>query len=198
MAEMGRRLVDARGIAGLDQGTAARLLGYTCGVHLSEAENGRRFLTLPKLRSAAELYGVTLDYLFGLNEHPLRDPVSSVQEAVAKRISADVHHLARTLVGETANPVRTYLPGGAMAQRLAGVVLEADAALQRLRERCPAFDSEIPASALVSKLSLAASLAGDYATAVRQAREAQAVRDRRAELHALNTPLTLPAVPDGT
>lgn len=196
--ERGKRWRYARKLAGVQQGEAAARLGYTCGVHLSEIEAGKREAPPEKIAAMAQLYGVTLDFIFGLNDEPVADPVAAVQQAVAARISADVQHLTRTLVAETASLVRTYLPSGAMAQRLASLVLEAHDALQRLRERCPAFDREIPASALVSRLHLAASVATEYDKAVRQSREVQVTRDLRMQLRTITTPLTLPVVPEGT
>lgn len=194
--EMGGRLRAARMAAGLEQAPAAARLGYSAAVHLSDAEHGRRFLPHEKLSQVAPLYGVSLDYLFGLHDNPAPDPMRAVQEAVAGRIAAEVHHLAATMTETTAKLVRSYLPSGAQAQRLAGLVLEAHEALRRLRARCPEFDKDIPASALVSRLDLAAEVAAAYVDDVRRARNLQAVRDSHAALRVLTAPLTLPVLPE--
>ncbi len=191
---MGARLLEAREQAGLEQEEAAQRLGYSCGVHLCEFERGKKFMPHDRLVLAAPLYGVSMDYLYGLQDDPTPDPVHAMQEAIAGRIAAEVHHLARTMVLETGTLVRSYLPSGAQAQRLASLVLEAHEALVRLRARCPEFDRDMPASALVSRLDLAAEVATTYVEGVRRARDAQVVRDRHAALRALTSPLTLPAL----
>lgn len=194
---MGPRLRAAREATGLNQADAGRRLGYTQGGHLCEAESGTRPMPLERAILAARLYGVTMDYLLGLADDPAPDPVAAVQGAVASRIAAEVHHLAQTMVEQTAALVRSYMPCVARGERLAGLALEAHAALQRLRERCPDFDKELPASALVARLPLAADVAAEYRNDTRRAREHQQVRDQHV-LQALKAPLTLLAIPEPT
>lgn len=192
---MGSRLATAREVAGYaDQRQAAIALGYTCGVHLCEFERGKRYVPHDVLLRAMLLYGVSADYLYGLRDDLEPDAVRSVQEAISGRIAAEVHHLAHTMAAQTADLVRHHLPSGAKAQRLAGLVLELAEALQRLRARCPGFDSEMPSSAVLLRMDLAAEAARAYLDDVRRAQSMQAIRNRNASLAVLTAPLTLPVL----
>lgn len=68
--QVGRRLRAAREINGWDVTEAARRLGYKNAGSLSRLETGKHVLSIPlyMLARAAQVYGVTTDYLLGLTD----------------------------------------------------------------------------------------------------------------------------------
>lgn len=67
---VGERLQIARDQAGLSQKDAAQLIGYANSTKLSKIETGRHSSQIPlwALKRAAQVYDVSLDYVFNLGE----------------------------------------------------------------------------------------------------------------------------------
>ncbi|WP_295885038.1 helix-turn-helix transcriptional regulator [uncultured Thiohalocapsa sp.] len=106
--EIGRRLRNARELAGFQQQEAAGLLGYVQKGNLSRIEShldGRSAVPLWLLPRAARLYGVSADYLLGIVDDPEADALGAAERAVVGIMGAvwdeqrrrDVHAMTAAL-----------------------------------------------------------------------------------------------------
>lgn len=177
---IGQRLKTAREIAGLTQTEAAEALGYSQPVQLSNMEAGNRAPPLDKLVKLAELYGTSTDYILGLADDSDRDPASSLQRYLTSRLSADVQSLIRSWSGLTTELVRKVMPTTAEGQRMAALVFEVSAALERVRQMNPSFDDKVKGAApLLAKATLAAEAAKAYMAQIDRTRRLLSVRSLR-------------------
>jgi transcriptional regulator with XRE-family HTH domain len=98
---VGRRMIRAREVAGYSQARAAEALGYSNGSKLAKVESGVDSTSVPLwlLRRAAQLYGVSIDYLLGVSEcmdsdepreQAARDLMSLVREQYERQRHVDV------------------------------------------------------------------------------------------------------------
>ncbi|MEY3760180.1 MAG: hypothetical protein RIR39_1671 [Pseudomonadota bacterium] len=80
----GNRMKEAREVAGYDQVMAAKLMGYSGSSGLSQIESGKYTGRIPSWvpPKAADVYMVSIDYLYGKSEDWERDPVVSQQRDV--------------------------------------------------------------------------------------------------------------------
>jgi transcriptional regulator with XRE-family HTH domain len=155
----GDRMRRARETAGLNQVEASERLGYSQAVQLSNIEAGNRLPPIHMLIAAADLYQTTADYLCGLTPEPDRDPFISCQTLVAQRVAGEVRSLIGTLIESNARVLRQLRADSAAVARLAGLALETQSALQRLRQANPEFDDMRAGAVLLHKAELAASAA---------------------------------------
>lgn len=81
---IGARLREGRELAGLSQIDAAKLLGYANSSKLAkiEAASDTNSVPMTTIRRAAELYDVSVDFLFGLTSDWERDPKIARERAV--------------------------------------------------------------------------------------------------------------------
>ena len=93
----GRRMREAREIAGMSQFEAADAMGYGQAVQLSIMESGQCLPTARVLMHCAVLYGTTMDFLCGFVQDSDRDPAVTAQREVALRIPADIRRLIATI-----------------------------------------------------------------------------------------------------
>jgi transcriptional regulator with XRE-family HTH domain len=103
---MAARLFAARNLAGFDQCDAALELGYTNSTQLSLAERGERLLPHGMLLSVGEMYGVSLDYLYGVSNDPDVDLHASARNAEVARIRRLLDENARAVAGVLLDAVR--------------------------------------------------------------------------------------------
>lgn len=168
----GARMKEARDLAGISQAEAAKILGYSQAVQLSNMENGNRMPPLGIVIAAAKLYGTTTDYLCGLAEDSDRDPAAAMSRWMAARVHADITKLSREIIGVNVELMRKVMPSAAEGQRLAAAALEITKALESFRALNPRFDTAMRGSAnLDQKVAAATSVAQMY-----QANMARAVR----------------------
>jgi transcriptional regulator with XRE-family HTH domain len=80
----GERMVEARKLSGLTQQKAAKLFGYRNSSKLAKIEAASDTNSVPLwiVPRAADIYGVSTDYLFGLSDDWERDPVVSQQRVI--------------------------------------------------------------------------------------------------------------------
>lgn len=78
------RFVQARELNGMSQTDASQRMGYRKSTQLSLWENGNRLPPIDRMIVAALVYGVSLDYLFGLSDDPDRDQNFTERKALAR------------------------------------------------------------------------------------------------------------------
>lgn len=166
----GERLRAAREMAGMSLTNAATAMGYSQPVQLSNMENGQRPVTVRVLISCANLYGTTTDYLCGLTEDVDRDPAAASVRRISSSISGAVHRLADSMVLSSIMALRKVMPTSAQGERLAGLALEAQVELGKVRSRYRRFDNIPGGNALVSRMDTLAAAAREYAEQMQRSR----------------------------
>lgn len=148
---IGSRMQEAREkLCNLSQGEAARRLGYANSSKLSKVEWASDTQSVPLwlLVRVAKLYEVSLDWLFGLTDDFEGGEPPGAQswmldawQKLRERDLAALEQLHREIVAVSLH-----------TKELSAGAAEVADALARLRARCPAFDNEMPASALVGRV----------------------------------------------
>lgn len=82
--DFGLRMVAARELNGFTQTEASDRLGAGNSTQLCLWERGKRMPPDHMLKTIATVYGVSLDYLFGLSDEPERDPKFAHQQALIR------------------------------------------------------------------------------------------------------------------
>lgn len=109
------RFIAARIMSGLDQRSAADKLGYKNSSPLCKIEAGDAGVPTYMIARAAQVYGVSMDYLIGLSDYPERD--MATVEAVALMRSV------RGQIGDWAMQIaRKFMEHGGDAQVMASHV----------------------------------------------------------------------------
>ncbi|MBL1266141.1 helix-turn-helix domain-containing protein, partial [Methylomicrobium sp. RS1] len=82
----GARMVQARELCGFSQKKAAKLLGYGNSSKLAKIEGATDTNSVPLwlIPKAAEVYEVSIDYLFGVSECWQREPIAAQEQHVEK------------------------------------------------------------------------------------------------------------------
>lgn len=147
---IGARMRQARELCNLSQSAAAKRLGYQNPSKLSKVELATDTNSVPLwlIARAAKLYEVSLDFLFGFTD----DWETGVPRG-AQPWMLDAWEKARER--DMAALVRLHEEIAAVSQYTSELVADASEvtqALYRLRTRVPAFDEEMPASALVVRI----------------------------------------------
>ncbi|MEO6279187.1 helix-turn-helix transcriptional regulator [Roseateles sp.] len=96
---IGRRLRAARSLQGLDQTSAAELLGYVSSAQLSQQESGKRLAPLERIVAAAGAYGVTTDFLLGLSDEPDRDTHRALRAATTRGVRGMLEAATEGVIG---------------------------------------------------------------------------------------------------
>jgi transcriptional regulator with XRE-family HTH domain len=172
----GKRMVEARELAGFNQEQAARRLGYNQQVDLSRIESGYRPAPLHVLIAAARLYGTTMDFLCGLADDSDRDPGVAAARTVGDRVSFALEGLTKVMVRANMDMVRDLLPSTVAGERLAALTVEVNAALALVVARNPKFEDMRGGATLLAKVGLASKAAAEYGATVARARRLMKVR----------------------
>lgn len=172
----GARMTAAREMAEITQAEAAKRLGYAAATQLSNMETGNRPVPLEVLMKAAVLYGTSMDYLCGLSDDPDRDPASAAVRHVSSRVTAEVNRLVDVMVHTSVDALRKVLPAATEGQRLAGMILETQAALGTFRTLNKRFDAMPGGNTLATKVEVAADAARQYAVSMNRAQRIMTVR----------------------
>jgi transcriptional regulator with XRE-family HTH domain len=87
---IGERLRVARELCGYSQQKAAKLLGYSNSSKLAkiEAASDTNSVPLWLIPKAAEVYQVSIDYLFGVSDNWERDPIISQEQQIGQWLEA--------------------------------------------------------------------------------------------------------------
>ncbi len=80
------RFVQARALNGMSQTDAAIRMGYKKSAQLSQWEHGGRLPPIDRMIIASLVYGVSLDYLYGLSDEPERDQHDAARRALARNM----------------------------------------------------------------------------------------------------------------
>lgn len=159
----GRRLVAARTAACFKNADVSEKLGYHGKTQLSLAETGNRFLPPPTLLKVADMYGVSIDYLYGRVEDPLADPAELNQGVLVSAIASNVRGLfdrfARTVGTDVAAMAQTRRSDYEELAKLAAVVDEVKAAFESFVDANPEFEDMAKGSPLQARINRAADLA---------------------------------------
>lgn len=138
------RCRQARYMNRMTQDTAAKLLGYknTATISKMESVSSKTPINLEFLLNASKLYGVSLDYLFGLSDYPERDPQTLEQMAY---FSAIKHFITNELDKFTLSIINNIPKYNSIG--IAGVLLERlienAQQVSKLRELNPQFDEDL-------------------------------------------------------
>lgn len=108
--EVGQRLHKARLLSGLSQKEAMLLLGQRNSTQISLWEMGRRLPPLREIVSAANLYGVSIDYLCNQTNEPERDPAMALREATLRGVRNTLTRATELIIGEVARHARLIGP----------------------------------------------------------------------------------------
>jgi transcriptional regulator with XRE-family HTH domain len=173
---VGERFVDARRLNGWDQTEAAERFGYTNSTQLSLIEQGKRLPPHEVMIKASEVYGVSLDFLYGLSDEPERDPKAAERQAAMRH----VHSIIEGTGAQIISRLMLYLAQGVPSVRTSEAMLDALQVLvdevHRTRELNPKlFDEKMKNG---SKLVRAAVTAAE---ACSQARDMLARHERVTE-----------------
>jgi transcriptional regulator with XRE-family HTH domain len=137
---LGERMKTARELCGLSQLKAAKLLGYTNSSKLAKIEGSIDSVPLRLIPKAAEIYGVSVDYLFGVSDEWERDPIK-LQERLIGQWLKDQWKLAQEAQDSAFKALQ------AKQVELSGAIAKTKARakenlqqVERVREWNPVFD----------------------------------------------------------
>ena len=88
------RFLQARELNGMSQTEAAERLGYKKSAQVSQWEHGKRQPPIDRMIITALVYGVSLDYLYGLTDEPERDQHFTYRKAMARNIESQLRNHA--------------------------------------------------------------------------------------------------------
>lgn len=153
---IGARLRAARLAARMTASSVADQLGYQGQTQVSLAEKGERVPPLPTLMRYAELYMVPLDFLCGLINDPIADAAETNQGVIANAVSEAMREQFTRLVTSVSEQASVTIAGYNQDRRDLQVacsdVLQAHAALKRVRQLNPEFDEDWRGTAKLVRL----------------------------------------------
>lgn len=155
---VGERLATARELNGYNQIAAARKLGYATPAPLSKIEAGQPAPSWLVPR-AAEVFGVSSDYLFGISNYPERDPRTVEQIAILRTVRAEIETNARRVSEAMILAAGDEVAATAHAEELCGAVLEVSEALANCRSHPEFDDTVIGGARLVRAVAAAEAMA---------------------------------------
>lgn len=153
---IGKRLKAARRAAKMTEMDIARLLGQQGLAQISLAESGDRLPPLLSLVKMAKAYAVPLDYLVGIHDDPIADPMESNQAVVVNAVSQSMQGCYGKFVAAISQHVGVTLAGFSTdredLKELCKIAGEAKAALDRVKALNPEFEEDWRGSANLDQL----------------------------------------------
>lgn len=143
------RLIAARQLNGLSQGELARLMAFANQTQVALWERGVRLPPIYAFQPLAEVLGVSLDYLFGVDDEPERNSRQAAINAIHRRMRAALEENARTVTGAMLEACRFDAGPAIRETRLLSLVVELCDAVATFRDRNPALFDEARAGALL-------------------------------------------------
>lgn len=137
---LGERMRAAREICGFSQQKAAHLLGYANSSKLAKIEGSIDSVPLWLIPKAAEVYGVSIDFLFGISDEWERDPVFSQERQIGKWL---VDHWQQAQVAQNHAFKALHAKQAELSEAIVRTNRRAKENLEqveRVRELNPAFD----------------------------------------------------------
>ena len=149
---VGERFVQARELNGLNQTDASIRMGYRKSTQLSLWEKGHRLPPIDRMIIAALVYGVSLDFLYGLSDDPERDPRTVEQMAMVRSMEDMLRGHATRLVDSLSIYLKTGGVNMLTIKALNARSTEAGAAIRRFAElNASKFDDMRGSAALMHK-----------------------------------------------
>lgn len=147
------RLVAARKVLGLSQSDLARELHYRGVAHVSEIEAGEKPLRLDQAVVLAKFLGLSLDYLCGLHDDPIADPLESnsslFNHIVACTLRAGFDQFVEAQAGYATAIAEGLAQDRLTLNRVSALVEQLDGGMAQLRRLNPTFDDDLRGSARV-------------------------------------------------
>jgi transcriptional regulator with XRE-family HTH domain len=151
-----QRLRDARLLNGLTIEQASERIGYGGNkTQLSLFETQARFPPLWAVMQAAIVYGVPLDYLFGLIEEDDVQEFGLERAALNAQMEAILARNAVAIAEVASEALQAGLPAVQMARRLADTAGRWIHAYDRFKARNPEQFGELPAGAMLESAAVA-------------------------------------------
>lgn len=189
---IGNRLIAAREMNGWSQGDAAKALGFTNGTQLCLWESGSRVPPLHLISRVSEVFGVSTDWLLGLDDAPERDSATAARGAVIRRMSGLLEQHATQIV-DTLLQTQKFDPTPLLRSTgFCGLVLELVDAVGRYRERNQDAFDETPASALLVRTATDARAAAEKITKAMDRADFRMTHEMNKARKALSEPPKLP------
>lgn len=178
MAIVGRKLRRARKAAGLSESAAGIALAQKGVTMISLYENGHRFPTLPNMRAFAELYGVTLDYLFDMHDDILRMPEEGNQAVlrgiISTSIIADFTQFTNALASRNAIMIEALSVDRVLLSDVAALAVDLDSTLQVIKKHAPDFEG-IRGGAKLARL--VGELSGSMSNQIKRRKQEEALAE---------------------
>ncbi|MGH8759726.1 MAG: helix-turn-helix domain-containing protein [Burkholderiales bacterium] len=192
---IGGRFIAARELNGWGQSEAAKMMGYGNSTQLSLIEQGKRMPPHDVILRASTVFGVALDYLYGLDDEPDRDSRAASRNAVIRRVHGLLERnvLAVTdalLAAHNFDPTPMVRASG-----LCGLVVELCNGVDLYRARNQAVFDETSCSALLTRTARNAREAVEKVSAALNRAEHRAELALAKAREALNAPI--PELPPG-
>lgn len=129
-----QRLIDARDMNGYSQSEAALKIGYKTSAQLSQWEQGKRLPPSDKMIIASMVYGVALDFLYGLSAEAERDPRVAEEQALIRQVQDLLTANAQAVAGALLSQARAGGPSMIAVSGLHNRAERAATAIRRFRE----------------------------------------------------------------
>ena len=154
--QTGKRLKAARVSSGRSLEDAARVLGHRGCTQISLAESGKRIPPLHEAMKLARLYGVAMDYLVGIHDDPIADPIETNQAVITCAIADSVKDVMRRLTVALSEHAGVAIAGHRHdrinLKELCQLGEEAGRSLQRMRDLNPSFDDDVRGAANLERV----------------------------------------------
>lgn len=150
---IGARLRAARLLAGVSEDEVAVALGYKNATQVCIAEKGNgRIPPATAMLAYAELYGCSIDYLFGRLDDPKSNPITLQKEITGRNLTEFFGHpmlvAAEVMCEMLEKPmIEHQVADLKAARRHVERSMELEAAWRRMRELNPGFDEAIRGAA---------------------------------------------------
>lgn len=128
------RFIAAREMNGFSQSEAAEKIGYKTSTQLCLWEQGKRLPPIDQMLIVCMVYGVSLDYLYGLSDEPERDPRMATQQAMMMQVQDMLKANAQAVTCALLVQVRAGGPSMATVRALHARASESAAAIRRFQE----------------------------------------------------------------
>lgn len=162
---IGKRLRAARMGAKLTQMDACRAVLQKEQTQVSLWEKGEREPDIIALMKLSKLYSVPIDYLCGLHDDPIADPLESNQAVVVGMVSNAIQDSFEVLCNAMSQNVGIAMESRRQdrkeLQEVCELTSELQVALRRLQELNPEFDNDWRGSATLVRIVTALATKGE-------------------------------------
>lgn len=132
-----QRFIEAREMNGFSQSEASARIGYKTSAQLCQWEQGKRLPPIDQMVIASMVYGVALDFLYGLSTEAERDPRVAAQHALMRQVQDLLTVNAQAVAGALIKQANAGGPSMIVVQSLCERAGQSAAAVRRFRELNP-------------------------------------------------------------